>query len=146
MGYDVIKWSPAVVLLLFVAGGCDNGPAEPPVVEVFSGKLIVKPFGVAWADTDAVVFTVEGGQYSLKHTINNSSLCNSNGNVADFGKNRIRLTPTSFGSTSNCDSLHVPQGWFKAVFRGDSLLLGPDTQIISHQSVDTMVYSFRLAK
>ncbi len=149
-----IKYLVAAFVLLALVG-CQDDDLPPPEIEVFSGELEFEKLGEAMSlRIDTVVFTVEGGQYRIDHTVNNTDLCNSGGRVADFGSNLLRLTPT-FTDVNNCDSLHVPQGNFRSVFRGDSLYLGPNTQVfewvdstppIIREYTDTMIYFFRLVQ
>lgn len=129
----------------------------PPEIEVFLGELAVanikqkSPY--TYHDTGRVIFTVAGGTYKLEHLTDVRNLCSSGGNVTGFGTNTLRLTPTFFDYSQDCDSLKVPQGEFKSVFRGDSLYLGPDTQVfktfdsaLMKEFIDTMIYDFRLTK
>ncbi len=138
-----------LILLGLILTGCSEDKIPPPEIEVFSGELAIHDVLVASDDkVDTVVFTVEGSQYRLEHTTNSSRLCNSGGEVGDFGRPMIRLKPTFFSATGNCDTLRVPQGWFKADFREDSLILGPDTiEFNTPGLADSLLeYIFRLSK
>jgi len=138
----------AVILgaLVLALAACEKEP-PPPEIEVYSGELRIAeikespPWTFHYNDT--VIFTVEGGTYRLEHVTNESGLCSSRGKAIGFGTNTLRLTPETT-DYSNCDTLKIPQGEFKSVFRGDSLYLGPDTQVFNTQFTDTMIYQFWL--
>ena len=138
-----------LILLGLILVGCSEDKIPPPEIEVFSGELAVHEFQEAYPtwlkDTDQVVFTVEGGTYNLEHVVKQSDLCDSKGRAIGFTTNTLTLTPT-YVHTNNCDSLKIPQGKFKSVFRGDSLYLGPDTQVFPGEHAYTMIYHFRLTK
>ncbi len=132
-------------LVLMVSAGCGDDLERPPEVEVFSGEMEVRELYVV--DTDQVVFTVEGTDYRLEHTTHQTNLCGSGGTVDNFGGNLITLTKVYTIPSHSCDSLHVPQGRFKAAFRSDSLILGPDTLVFGpNQASVSMVFTFRLVK
>ena len=138
-----------LILLGLVFIGCSKDLEPTPDKEVFSGELAVtdiRPLPM-WTlyDTDRVIFMVEMGTYKLEHVSNQSNLCNSEGRAIGFTTNTLTLTPT-YVHTNNCDSLKIPQGKFKSVFLGDSLYLGPDTQVFVGSHTDTMIYHFRLTK
>jgi len=138
-----------LILLGLILVGCSEDKIPPPQVEVFLGELVVHEFledYPTWVrDTDQVVFTVEGGTYNLEHVTKKSDLCDSKGKAIGFGTNTLMLIPT-YADGGNCDHLKVPQGEFKSVYRGDSLYLGPDTQMFSGQYPYTMIYEFQLTK
>ena len=138
-----------LILLGLILVGCSEDKIPPPEIEVFMGELAVTDIRPPpmWTlyDTDRVVFTVEGSTYKLDHVANESGLCSSEGRALGFGTNTLTLTPTTT-DYSNCDTLRIPQGEFKSVFWGDSLYLGPDTEVFSGQFTDTMIYHFRLTK
>jgi hypothetical protein len=114
---------------------------------VFSGELEVRELYVVGTDTDQVVFTVEGIDYRLEHTTHQTNLCGSGGTVDNFGGNLITLTKIFTIPSPGCDTLHVPRGRFKAAFRSDSLILGPDTLAFGpDQASVSMVFTFRLVK
>lgn len=134
---------------------CGDDPLEPGSVERWVGELsvseIVDGFPTAQPDTDAVAFTVEERLYSLVHQTNNSGLCNSDGEVLNFGSAAMTLVPIFTAGASSCDSLHVPAGTFRTAFRGDSLIVGPDTVELSYRLyqityTDTMIFYFRLQR
>lgn len=137
-----------LILLGLALIGCEDDPPSPEI-EVYSGELAIIKIKESppwtYPYTDTVTLTIEGGTYRLLHIRNASGLCNSEGKAIGFGTNRLRLTPTSV-DYNNCDSLKVPQGEFKSIFEGDSLYLGPDTQVFSGQFTDTMIYHFRLTR
>lgn len=133
-------------LVLVVSGGCGDDLEQPPEVEVFSGELEVCKLYVVDIDTDQVVFTVEGTDYRLEHTTHQTNLCGSGGTVDNFGGNLITLTKVYTIPLHSCNTLHIPQGRFKAAFRSDSLILGPDTQVFLGEHAYTMIYHFRLTK
>lgn len=134
-------------LVLMISAGCGDDLERPPEVEVFSGELEVRELYVVGADTDQVVFTVEGTDYRLEHTTHQTNLCGSGGTVDNFGGNLIVLTKLYTIPSHSCNTLHVPQGRFKAAFRSDSLILGPDTLAFGpDQASDSMVFTFRLVK
>jgi len=134
-------------LVLVVSGGCGDDLEQPPEVEVFSGELEVRELYMVDTDTDQVVFTVEGTDYRLEHTTHQTRLCGSVGTVDNFGGNLIVLTKLYTIPSLSCDTLHIPKGRFKAAFRSDSLILGPDTLAFGpDQASDSMVFTFRLVK
>jgi len=134
-------------LVLMISGGCGDDLERPPEVEVFSGELEVRTLYVVGTDTDQVVFTVEGTDYRLEHTTHETNLCGSGGTVDNFGGNLITLTKTFTIPSPGCDTLHVPRGRFKAAFRSDSLILGPDTLAFGpDQASDSRVFTFWLSK
>ncbi len=144
-----------LILLGSVLAGCED-ESSPPEVEVFSGELAIAEIKelppYTYHYTDTVVLTVDGSIYRLEHITNESNLCSSRGKVVGFGTNILRLTPTSTDH-QNCDSIKVPQGEFKSVFRGDSLYLGPSAHPFTwidsssmNEHTDTMIYDFRLTK
>ena len=142
-------------LVLMVSLGCGDDPEQPSVVEVFSGEMELRnlqeldPYPVTSIDT--VEFTVEGNQYHLDHTTHSSNLCGSGGTVGNFGSNLITLTKIYTIPSPGCNTFHVPRGRFKAAFRSDSLILGPDTieyvDTVNHQQViDSLCFTFWLSK
>jgi hypothetical protein len=134
-------------LVLIVFGGCGDDLEQPPEIEVFSGELEVLELNGVDTDTDQVVFTVEGSDYRLEHTTHQTRLCESIGTINNFGGNLITLTRIFTIPSHGCDTLHVPQGLFKAAFRSDSLILGPDTLGFGpNHASDSMVFTFRLVK
>ena len=134
-------------LVLMISAGCGDDLKRPPEVEVFSGELEVRELYVVGTDTDQVVFTVEGTDYRLEHTTHQTRLCGSGGTVDNFGGNLIILTKIYTIPSPGCDALHVPRGRFKAAFRSDSLILGPDTLAFGpDQASDSIVFTFRLVK
>jgi len=147
--------SLVVALVMMFSIGCGDNSEQLPAVEVFSGELEVKDLQDAnpYTNTsiDSVAFTVEGNQYFLKHITFNSGLCSSGGTVDNFGSNLIRLIRVFIIPKFACDSSHVPQGQFKAAFKGDSLRLGPDTieyvvTVDDQQYTDRFCFTFRLSK
>ena len=139
----------SLALVGLVSFGCSGDELSPPKPEVFSGELAVVNIKQLPAprsyDTDRVILTIEGSTYDLKHVSNQSNLCNSRGEAIGFGTNTLTLVPT-YADTNNCDYVRTPQGQFRSVFRGDSLYLGPDTQVFITKQIDTMIYYFRLTK
>jgi multidrug efflux pump subunit AcrB len=137
----------AVVLLLVSVAGCQKDLVPPPEREVFTGRFTVVNIDIAeMKRTDSVVLTVEDGRYRLDHVVNTSNICSTSGSVFGFGSNSLRLEPTTM-TTTNCDSVRVPQGQFKAIFKGDSLILGPETlQFEGKTGQETWEYTFRLKK
>jgi hypothetical protein len=143
-------------LVLVVSGGCGDDLEQPPEVEVFSGEMEVRDLQendpILATNVDTVVFTVEGNQYLLEHTTDNSGLCGSGGTVGNFGSNLIRLSLIFTISQGTCDTARVPKGEFKAAYpSNDSLVLGPDTieyvVTVSHQEFrDSLCFTFRLVK
>ncbi|MBI5266106.1 MAG: hypothetical protein HY851_02625 [candidate division Zixibacteria bacterium] len=120
--------SALVGLCMLVGGmltGCnpeiDLSPAKP---EVFRGRLVyVKdPNTVGGSDTDLVELIVQGGTYTFQLQTFKTKLCDSQGKAEGFGANRVNFIPTTV-FVGNCDSLHVPRGWFSSAFKGDSLYL-----------------------
>jgi len=145
------------VFTLLALVSCQNDLVPPPEIEVFTGELEVVDIKLSppWTYhyTDKVVFTVEGGTYKIEHVTHHSNLCSSGGQVFGFGTNRVRLTPTFHDYSQSCDSLKVPQGEFKSVFRRDSLYLGPGIQVFHSfdsvamkEFIDTMIYHFWLTQ
>ena len=138
-----------LVLIGVVLAGCSEDEIPPPEIEVFMGELAVANIKQSppytYHDTDIVIFTVEGSTYKLDHVSGESGLCSSGGRVLSFGTNMLTLTPTII-DYGNCDTLKIPQGKFKSVFRGDSLYLGPDTEVFVGSHTDTMIYHFRLTE
>ncbi len=140
------------MLLSLVLLGCSKDELVSSESEVFTGALIVsrKWEGFPVERTDTVVYTVRGGTYSLEHTFDMNGFCNSQGRVSGFGRATLILMPTSF-SAGSCDSVRFPQGEFKSVFDGDSLLLERQRHIVSwenngQQYVDTLGFTFLLTK
>ena len=151
-----------LIVLGLILVGCSEDKIPPPEIEVFSGQLEFHKFQEIFPhwdiDTDIVVFTVEGGEYTLEHLSNSTHLCNSEGIIRNFGSSNLTLIPTSVDYVNYCDSLHIARGEFKSVFLSDSLYLGPDTRIVQwvdtvqenpliiRHNTDTMIYYFRLTK
>lgn len=142
-------------LVLMISAGCGDDLKRPPEVEVFSGELEVKDLQELdpdlATDVDTVVFTVEGNQYLLEHTTNNSSLCGSGGTVGHFSSNVITLTKLFVIPKGTCNKIHIPEGQFKAAYPGDSLILGPDTivyivEVGEQQFTDSLCFTFWLSK
>ncbi|MFH1373779.1 MAG: hypothetical protein ABII79_08295 [bacterium] len=137
-----------ILLCGLMTFSCGDDEIIPPEIEVFSGELALANIEQrephVYPDTDQVTLTIEGSSYSLNHDINMSNLCNSGGVATGFGTNSLSLTPTSF-SSGNCDTIRIPQGKLKAVFLGDSLLLGPDTVYLDPPK-ENWIYHFRLRK
>ena len=133
----------AVAALIWAA--CEDKAIEGGESEVWKGELAVhkRVEGYQWPfiDTDQVTFTVEGGLYTLKHTTNPSQLCNTQGLVRNFGRNIMTLEVTG-SEYAACDSVRVPEGDFDAIFRGDSLYIGPKT--VSYPRGDTVTFHFML--
>ncbi len=126
------------------------GPPEP---DSYSGISIISsvqgyyhyPEG---PDTDLVLFTVTGSDYTMEFQTDKCGLCDMSGTVKAFGTVSMTLTPTG-PLNSNCDYRRVPKGEIPTVFRNDSLLIGPVTigyQITANNLVmyDTSVFEFRL--
>jgi len=92
--------------------------------EVFRGRLILEkdPWVVGQTDTDQIEFLIQGGTYSFQFLTFNTRLCDSKGRAYGFGTNQVNFTPTTI-LVGNCDSLHVPRGYFQSAFKGDSLYL-----------------------
>ena len=138
-----------LVLAGVVLAGCSEDKIPPVEIDVFTGEVAVANIKQSppytYHDTDIVIFTVEGIIYKLDHVSGESGLCSSGGRVLSFGTNMLTLTPTTI-DYGNCDTLKIPQGEFKAVFRRDSLYLGPDTEVFVGSHIDTMIYHFRLTK
>jgi len=142
-------------LVLMISAGCGDDLERPPEVEVFSGEMEVKDLQVPEphlaTNVDTVVFTVEGNQYRLEHTTDNSGLCGSVGTVGHFSSNVIILTKLFVISNGTCNEIHIPEGQFKAAYPGDSLILGPDTieyvVIVNDQEfIDSLCFTFWLSK
>lgn len=140
---------------LLCAAGCGSDSVAPPPREVFRGVLVVEnllePDTNLNITTDTIVFTVDGNDYRLEHVSHNTNECSSGGAIADFGSNRILLTPEYLIPRSHCDSLHILHGHFKAAYRGDSLLLGPDTVFFERDTPyehlrDSLSYTFRMTR
>lgn len=151
MRFAVIVACGAMVLSI----GCGGTSEEPPQVEVFSGEVEVMDLLETHPDStvrvDTVVFTVEGADYRLDHLTHNSNLCSSGGTIGNFGSNRVTLTPVFHVPGGNCDSTRIPKGEFKAVFKGDSLILGPDSvgyiiEVDHQQFRDSLCFTFWLSK
>jgi hypothetical protein len=139
-----------VVLFVLTLVSCQSDENVTSEKEIFTGELAVADIkespSYTYHDTDDVIFSIQGSKYTLEHLTHNTNFCNSEGKAIGFGTNTLRLTPTFVTATGNCDSLKIPQGQFKSVFRGDSLFLGPDTQVFVTNKTDTMIYHFRLTK
>jgi len=142
-------------LVLMISAGCGDDLERPPEVEVFSGEMEVKDLQESdpylATNIDTVVFTVEGNQYRLEHTTDNSGLCGSVGTVGHFSSNVIILTKLFVISNGTCNEIHIPEGQFKAAYPGDSLILGPDTieyvvQVGEQQFTDSLCFTFWLSK
>jgi len=142
-------------LVLMISVGCGDDLEQPPEVETFSGEMEVKDLQESdpylATNVDTVVFTVEGNQYLLEHTTNNSSLCGSGGTVGHFSSNVITLTKLFVIPKGTCNEIHIPEGQFKAAYPGDSLILGPDTivyivEVGEQQFTDSLCFTFWLSK
>ena len=142
-------------LVLMISVGCGDDLERPPEVEVFSGEMEVKDLQendpLLATNVDTVVFTVEGNQYLLEHTTDNSGLCGSGGTIGNFGSNFITLTLLYVIPKGTCNEIHIPEGQFKAAYPDDSLILGPDTigyvVIVNDQEfIDSLCFTFRLSK
>lgn len=120
----VLVASVALVVIL----SCQK-EVEPTKVEVWNGSLKIYTGIGTYLDStiDTVSLTIDNGFYELRHSVNDSRLCNTNGRITNFGKPETRLTPSSIIWTGNCDSLRVPSGLFRAVFSGNNLTLTKDT-------------------
>ena len=142
-----MRIAPWVLMLsMAVALGCDKDREEPPALEKYSGEMEVDEFfGDDTIVVDTVVFTVEGTQYHLTLTTHNSDICSSGGEIGNFGTNMIRLTQIYYVPGGGCDSVRLPQGEFPAAFKGDSLIMGPDTVVFDITN-DSLGFTFRLKK
>jgi hypothetical protein len=109
----------SVLAVVSLSAGCADDP-KPAAPEAYEGRFILKPEGMAYADTDLVELNVEGPVYGLTHLTHSTAMCDSKGTVVNFGKNRCDFTPT-YIDKGNCDSVHIPDGDFQAIFSGDSL-------------------------
>ncbi len=143
-----IRYLVAVFVLTLVS--CQSNKDVTAEKEIFTGELAIADIkqNPSWTypDTDVVIFSIQGSKYTLEHVTHNTNLCNSEGKAIGYGTNTLTLNPTFVTATGNCDTLKIPQGEFKSVFRGDSLFLGPDTQVFVTNYTDTMIYHFRLTK
>jgi len=92
--------------------------------ELFTGELVLNRIEEVFERTDTVNFTIIGRSYTLNHFTNESNLCSSYGTQSGFGTNKLILFPDTLPGT-NCDNNRIPKGEFNAVFKGDSLILGP---------------------
>lgn len=111
--------------MLVIATGCNPEiNLSAPQREVFRGRfiLIKDPWVIGQSDTDQVEFVVQGGTYSFHHLTHSTKLCDSKGNALAFGGNRVNLVPTTI-VFDNCDTNHVPRGYFDTAFKGDSLTM-----------------------
>ncbi len=147
-------------LLLVLAGlavwaGCSEDPVDSRTPEVFQGLMVMTPQFNSdpmeiYPDSVPVTFTVEGALYDLVQAeASRFELCDSRGTVQGFGTNTATLTPTGLISSANCDSIHIPKGTFAAVFRVDSLYLGPKKvgyvlNVNGTPTVDSMTFYFKL--
>jgi len=141
----------AVAATLVFSVVCGNNTEQPTSAEAFFGELAVKdlqePNPNLNISIDSVVFTVESRDYRLDHITNNTGLCSSGGNIGNFGSNLITLTKVFIMPRANCDSIHIPQGNFRAHYKRDSLLLGPDTLEFNIQGLtQALEYTLRLTK
>lgn len=132
---------------------CSDDVASSDAPEEWRGELYVDPRRQSDPfqnpQTDTVVFTVDAGRYAVSHLTRRSGLCDSRGEVRRFGTNQMTLEPSGAVNPGGCDSLRIPRGEFKTVFRGDSLYAGPGTTVVVIQVGgftyhDTMLYEFRL--
>lgn len=115
----------AILGLGLLTTGCNPEiDLSPKKAEIFRGRFVLEkdPNVVGGSDTDRVEFVIQGGPYSFQFQTFNSKVCDSKGTAYGFGTPRIRFTPSTV-FVGNCDSLHVPQGNFISVFKGDSLLM-----------------------
>ncbi len=144
-----MKATVAILLLsLTVSVGCDKETTASFEPEVFTGELTVRRIDQVFTRIDTVELVVDGPSYQLTHIIRASNLCDSRGSQSGFGSNRLSLAPSPIAS-GGCDNLRVPAGTFKAVFSGDSLILGPmqlefSVTTSGRTSVETWEYEFRL--
>ena len=127
---------------------CTKDTVASSEPEVFQGEFSIHRIDQIFDRTDNIVLIIDGKQYRIVHQTRTTGLCDSYGIQGGFGSNVLTLTPSGTEG-SGCGNIRVPQGQFKAVFRGDSLFLGPTTLqftvIIDEKPVtETWEYSFRL--
>ncbi len=144
------------LLLVIVAGlwfGCSKDPVDNGGPEIWAGRLIVQntpqSYPYTSIDTDQVSLSVDAGTYELDHLTRNSGLCNSYGVIRNFGLPAFKLVPSGADYDGQCDQQRIASGDFTARFRGDSLVVGPDTQEVltpnNGQTMhDTMIFFFQL--
>lgn len=145
----------AMVMGLVVWAGCSDDPVVSRTPEVFQGQMVMTPQFNSdpmeiYPDSVTVMFTVEGTLYDLVQVeVSRFGLCDSRGTVGSFGTNVATLTPTGLIAPNNCDSIHIPRGTFPALFRVDSLYLGPKTvgytlNVHGSPVTDSMTFFFKL--
>ncbi len=145
----LMRYLGGVCLLLSLAAvNCTKDTIASSDPEVFQGELSVHRADQVYDRTDDIVLIIDGKQYRIVHQTRTTDLCDSYGTQGGFGSNVLTLTPSGTEG-SGCDNIRVPQGQFPAVFRGDSLFLGPTTLqftvIIDERPVtEIWEYSFRL--
>ncbi|MFH2049867.1 MAG: hypothetical protein ABIJ12_10525 [bacterium] len=110
-------------LLIIIA--CNKEKPTQNTSEFFAGELVFKRVDEVFERTDFVNLSITGSSYDLNHVVNESNLCNSYGSQNGFGTNKLILSPDTTFHGTNCDNTRIPRGEFVAVFRGDSLILGP---------------------
>jgi len=140
----------SIICLLLVGAllSCSKDTIASSNPEVFQGELTVTRIDQVFTRTDKVALIIDGNQYNIVHQTRTSNLCDSRGTQSGFGSNFLTLTPKST-DIGSCDKIRVPYGRYKAVFKGDSLYLGPTTltftvTVDEQQVTETWEYSFKL--
>ena len=138
------------VLNLMLLTSCSENSTPSFEPESYSGELTVYRVDQVDTRTDTVTLVIDGSAYQLIHLTQASNLCNSSGTQSGFGSNSLTLTPTPQDITG-CDNIRVPNGRFDAVFKDDSLTLGPARIIFTVNANGQTVnenwdYTFKLRK
>jgi hypothetical protein len=130
-----------IVSLGLAAGACKQANQSSPEKEIFYGRFIFERDlnTVGGVDTDLVKFTIQDGQYSFVFSTFNSRVCNTKGTAYSFGTSGVNFVPDSL-LNENCDSVHIPKGFYSSAFKGDSLYLLKYDTAASHR------YRFDLKK
>ena len=136
-----------LIFLIFSLNSCNEKRIVQTNPELFIGQLEFFRVDEVFHRTDNIELTINGSSYTLNHTTNESKLCSSHGSQSGFGTNKMILSPDAL-SGNNCDNFRIPRGEFNAIFRNDSLILGPriDTLFIEVGENDTRreIWSYHL--
>ncbi len=123
------KYILSIIVVLFIAG-CSEDKEADRSTELFAGELTITRIEIPYVRTDFINFTVYGRSYHLDHINKESNLCDSYGNLAGFGTNKLIFLPDTTLPSSNCDNIRIPRGEYDAIFKGASLELGPKIETL----------------